>query len=475
MNVNKLKKIIIILLIAMLILVAILLVIIINSNNNTQEGNNIEQSRLEEESDRIISEEGKIQNVNSFKLFYNINNCANTYIKNVKSKNSEIVYKLLSQDYIAKNNLNMENVLNNIGKIDENEVLYVKRMYQKQLVDDVNHYIYIEGILRKTINNILYERSIFLTVIINSDTQTFSITPDKQNFPGELQNIEVINRNFNIMNIKQENKTEQNTTQMENTNEENVIEWSGGKADGYSDEEWYDVDSVNTYKEQDVSDDYIARAYLSDYVMNLKYYGKNLYSTLNEEYRNKRFGDVSKFEEYIGDISSNLDNISLKSYEVNYYDDYTEYVCIDLYGAYYIFDVTSVMNYTMKLDYYTILSDKYKENYLGLKDQEKGAANVQRFIAMINTKDYTSIYNTLDNTFKQNNFKDVATLKAFINKNMFNSKVSYSDLKVEEAGSYYAYTCTIKENNSNNNISRTLTVIMQLKEGTDFVMSFNVK
>ena len=475
MNINKVKKIIIIFLIIMLILGVTILMMIIKNENGKQEDNTINKSKLEEESDRIISEEGKIENVNSFKLFYNINNCANTYINNVKSNNNEIIYKLLSSDYIAKYNLTKENVISNLSKIDKNEILYVKKMYQRALGDDTKQYIYIDGILRKTINGVLYERSIFLTVTINLDTQTFSITPNKENFPVELQNLENVNRSFKILNVQQENKTEQNVVQTEDADDTNIIERAGGKADGYSDEKWSDIDNVNTYKEQDASDDYIARAYLTDYVMNLKYYGKNLYSELNEEYRNKRFGSVSKFEEYIGDISSYLNNISLKSYEVSYYDNYTEYTCIDLYGNYYIFDATSAMDYTIKLDYYTILSDKYKENYLKLSDQEKVAANAQRVIAMINSKDYTQIYNVLDDTFKQNNFGNVDTLKKYINQSMFNSKISYSDSQVEETGSYYVYTCTIKENNSNASISKTFTIIMKLKEGTDFVMSFNVK
>ena len=96
MNINKVKKIIIIFLIIMLILGVTILMMIIKNGNGKQEDNTINKSKLEEESDRIISEEGKIENVNSFKLFYNINNCANTYINNVKSNNNEIIYKLLS-------------------------------------------------------------------------------------------------------------------------------------------------------------------------------------------------------------------------------------------------------------------------------------------------------------------------------------------------------------------------------------------
>ena len=184
----------------MLILGVTILMMIIKNGNGKQEDNTINKSKLEEESDRIISEEGKIENVNSFKLFYNINNCANTYINNVKSNNNEIIYKLLSSDYIAKYNLTKENVISNLSKIDKNEILYVKKMYQRALGDDTKQYIYIDGILRKTINGVLYERSIFLTVTINLDTQTFSITPNKENFPVELQNLENVNRSFKILN-----------------------------------------------------------------------------------------------------------------------------------------------------------------------------------------------------------------------------------------------------------------------------------
>ena len=129
MNTNKLKKTITILLIIMVILgIGVTVIMIVNNNNNEENNKNVELSELEEEAGRIISEEGKIENVNSFKLFYNVNNCANTYIQNIKSANSEVVYKLLSTEYIMKNSITKENVLDSLNKIDNEEVLYTKKI-----------------------------------------------------------------------------------------------------------------------------------------------------------------------------------------------------------------------------------------------------------------------------------------------------------------------------------------------------------
>ena len=46
---------------------------------------------------------------------------------------------------------------------------------------------------------------------------------------------------------------------------------------------------------------------------------------------------------------------------------------------------------------------------------------------------------------------------------------------VQEQGNYYSYETTLKENSSSIAESKKLTVIMQLLEGTNFVMSFSIE
>lgn len=478
MSTEKIKKIIIIILIIIVILIILIIAIssriFLEKNGDGDENEEIiNPSQLEEKSDRIISEEGKIEDVNSFKTFYNAVECANRYIKSIKNANKEAIYKLLYENYINSNNIVENSVLENVSDINSEETLYVKKMYQQKLADDENQYIYIDGLLRKTNNNVLYERSIFLTIIINQSSGTFSIVPNKDKFPQELQDLEEINRDFKILNVTTDNRL--NEVNEEEFDDTNIIgARTGGKAEGYSDEETYDVNNINIYREQDVSNEYIARAYFTDYITNLKYYGKSLYSNLDESYREERFGSINEFEKYIKDISKNINKFTLESYAINEYDDYTECTCIDKYGNYYLFNITSVMNYTIKLDDYTVKTSKYISNYNGLSDDGKVSKNIDTFIQMLNTKDYKHAYQVLDESYRNDNFGSGETFKAFVNDNFFefNSKES---LKVEENGQYYIATLELTDATEGVDDVNSLTIIMKLEEGTDFVMSFDIK
>lgn len=477
MNTNKLKKIMIII-VAIILIIGIL--IILFSINNDEQEETIEPSEAEIASDRIETEEGKVITVDSFKTFYNISECAGKYVKNVQEDNVEIIYKLLNTDYIKENNVQESTVQETIQNVDNEEVLYVKEMYQQLFPDDEKTYYYINGSLRKTSSGVLYERSIFMTIIVDNESETFSIIPDKQKFPDELQTLQEENSTFEILqtddniNIGTSEQQEIVTETTDSQEDENIIIRNGGKADGYSDEAEYDVDTINYYNEQEVSDDYEARAYFTDYITNLKYYGKNLYYDLDEEYRNERFGSMDEFEKYINNIIDDIPNLSLLSYAINEYDDYTEYMCLDKYGNYYLFDATSAMNYTIKLDDYTKKTDNYINTYKGLSEEEKVSQNINIFIQMINTKDFKHAYNILDETFRSNNFATEEIFEQYIKENFFeyNSK---EETKVSKENKYYEAKSTLKDATEDTNNTKTMTVIMQLNEGTDFVMSFSIE
>ena len=79
-----------------------------------------------------------------------------------------------------------------------------------------------------------------------------------------------------------------------------------------------------------------------------------------------------------------------------------------------------------------------------------------------------AVYNKLDNTFKQTNFKTVQELKNYVIQNFSGKQLKYGEC--QQQGSLYIFDITITEGTKQTNKR----VIMQLKDGTDFVMSFNV-
>ena len=126
------------------------------------------------------------------------------------------------------------------------------------------------------------------------------------------------------------------------------------------------------------------------------------------------------------------------------------------------------------MDNYTIKNKDYKEKYEKLEVEKKVQSNVYMFLQMINTKDYKHAYELLDNNFKKNNWNSLKEFQEYIQKNFFYYNL-LSGSKIKKEGDYYIYEATIKQDSSSASETKKMTVIMQLGEDTDFVMSFNIE
>ena len=131
---------------------------------------------------------------------------------------------------------------------------------------------------------------------------------------------------------------------------------------------------------------------------------------------------------------------SIKKYNINVYSNYIEYVCIDGYGNYYIFQEEGVMDFTVKLDTYTIDTEEFKEKYNNSTQQQKVGMNLEKINQALNRKDYEYIYNKLDTTFKANNFATFEDFENYMKSTFFNiNKIEYGDFN-EQSGTYICET-----------------------------------
>ena len=165
--------------------------------------------------------------------------------------------------------------------------------------------------------------------------------------------------------------------------------------------------------------------------------------------------------------------MKLNAYQINEYENYTQYVCKDQNENYYIFNETGIMDYTVILDTYTIDLPQFIEKYNNSTDAEKVLLNIQKVFEAINHGDYGYVYDKLDNEFKQNNFPTETEFENYIKQNLYeNNSISYG--KYKTSGDLHIYDINIKNKDDENSITKTKNIIMRLEEGTDFVMSFNV-
>lgn len=109
---------------------------------------------------------------------------------------------------------------------------------------------------------------------------------------------------------------------------------------------------VNEYIPAYVSDEDMAKIYFNDYIYVMHSDVDKAYNLLDENYRNKKFGSVENYKNYI----KTLNNLSYKvdSFYIDNRDKNKVYGVYDTNGNIFIFKTNGVMQYSVYLDNYTV-------------------------------------------------------------------------------------------------------------------------
>lgn len=232
-----------------------------------------------------------------------------------------------------------------------------------------------------------------------------------------------------------------------------------------------DSNGNNSYSVSILTDEDFAISYY-DIIRNLINSNEDeLYNMLNKEYKEKRFQDNTSFINYCTNMKNLLQNTYVTQYSKELENGKEKYICIDNIGNTFIIKLNSNVDFEIQLDDYTIETDDFKTKYSKTDNKTKAITDVDKVMKMINYKDYQSLYNVLDETYKTNNF---ATLNDFINylNNTFYNFNYYSISNTSEQGPYYVVTVLCKENATNASDFKESKMIISLGEDTNFTMSF---
>lgn len=441
------------LILALIIVILIILVIIITlvgllSKKEDEEDN---LNTIEESGENFLSTYGETENGGIDKqTYFDIMTCIKQYLGviNIKSdayytydgngnyvlaideeRIKENIYNLLSENYIAQKNITIQNLYEKIETI-ETSTLFVPIEISRIQDDTIKSFI-VYGLLESPEDYHVINK-MFIIVNIDIANGVYSVEPIKGEY-NSVQEIEV-----NQLETKIEVNKNNTFSTYYATNEDNV------------------KDYINLYKRLALGNP------------------EEMYELLDEDYKTAKFGSLSNFKKYIEENREQVIGIRAEKYQVTKNNDYTQYVCIDQNGKYYIFRETSVMNYAVILDTYTIDLPEFTEKYEKSSDKEKVLMNIQRFFDAINDGDYKYAYSKLDETFKANNFKTQSNFENYVKSNFFTQN-KLSAGKEKKQGDIYLYDVTISDSSEASTNSTTTSFVMQLKEGTDFVMSFGVK
>ncbi len=438
------KKIKISIIAFIIIIIVLIIVLLSNYNIKNKNGNTSSAVRDIPTTQKTPLEKEKFNGTYMF-----IDDIVNKFFMYISQKdeninNEEAVYAVLDEEYISENSITQDNVLDFFGKYKEYNSYSTKNMYNKEITEyegTANIFYYLKGVVRIN-GNLEY---IYTLIKVDSINQTYSIKFLKEN-------------QFNTI-IEDSNNVEIEKFEIKNKEYNQIY-----------------VTATTDYD--------ICLKHMQDYKNALSNNVEEAYGMLDEQYREKRFGSLENFKIYREQKQETFGKENFVQYLVNRYDTYKQYVCKDQFGNLYIFEETYPMEYTLKLDNYTIMTEKFKQEYDSVSEQAKVQMNINKFILMINNQDYESAYNILDNNFKNNNFKTLDEFKKYVKSNMYRyNKLNFQSFDV--TGNTYLTSVEITDLSEGKYIDEdkgtggtgyvyTWNFVMKLKDNYDFVLSFEV-
>ena len=344
----------------------------------------------------------------------------------------QAILDILDPRYIQYKNITQDNLFEQIQTIEDSTVS-IENMYVSEKDRNMAAYIVL-GSLR---NNMTNEKTDFeILVEVDMLNRTFNIIMQ-----------DYIEEYIGSINIGQELPLEVGTSIEKNT--------------------------YNTFSYQNVSEEIYITDIFNNFKSNMMYDHEKAFTDLNEDYKNKRFTNYEEFNTYAQNNARDSLEMRLERYQITNRDGYTQYTCIDQNNNYYIFYVTGIMQYTVILDTYTLDLPEFIEEYNNATDAEKVILNIQKVFEAINDGDYRYAYNKLDETFKQSNFPTLESFEQYM-EDTFYEKNNIGYTTYQTSGNLHIYEIQATDANNSASVPVTKNFIMQLLDGTNFVMSFNV-
>lgn len=382
--------------------------------------------------------DNKLKYVNNRSDYFTMVSIVDNYIGLIENKNENKLISILAPDYINKYNITKNNIFQKLTIPEkDNDYQYYKYMVNDmttvQLDNSISLYI-VNGKCRIVGKNTIF--SIKVMIEVDSVNKLYNLYPYQYIQDNKIDKIKI-------------GESIANYTKEEINNRTN-----------------------NTFSYMKIEDNEIVNKYFENLKELLLYYGDDAYNKLDSEYKDKRFGNKNEFDDYLKNNKETIQLMQLSKYEIKSNNNYVDYKCVDRYNNTYILrEQNGIMRYSLFLDDYTIISDSTQKEYNDATELNKSKYQVETLIQKINTKDYKSIYNNLDTTFRNNKFKTIEYFKEYVNNNFYYSN-ELNIIDIYQENNYNLFKCEIT-NLRNNNETKQLTVVVSIKDEMNYTMSFS--
>lgn len=447
---NKIKKVVILIIVILIALIMLIGFINIKNSKQQTETETQNQSGMDDNYDNVIKA------LDDRSDYFLIKTCMNMYLQTLNTENSAYygiddngniekqvedeyiygrIYNLLSKRYIEDNKITKTNVtkyINTLKNSDNFVSLDIKCISNTENNSDKNIVSYAVYGLAVDTTTYTTEQKLGVLINIDKDNLLFSVEPLKLK-ENSINNVKISEDLTDI-----------------NQNDDNIFTYP-------------------TLTNED-----ICREYINLYKFVALSETDLMYSKLDSEYCKKKFESEEEYKKYIQNNRERIISTRLDKYKVNEYENYTQYICIDQSGNYYIFNETSPMQYTVMLDAYTVDLPEFTDKYNSSDSSQKVALNIEKIREAINDKDYKYVYGKLDNTFKNNYYPTQDSMAQYLSTNLFTNN-KFESTNTEQQNDTYIFTINITDGSETDTTSKNMKIVMKLGEGTDFVMSFSMQ
>ena len=435
---NKIKTLIFVIL--AIIIIIIISLIFLAKQRKTQ-GSDYQDTDFEHDVSNVEINQS-VEQVTNRNDYYAVKNIIGKYAYAIVDGGTESVYNMINTDYLDKNRITVNNIIEVIDNVIGSDLseeqmndlklnIWIDKMYCKESAVNIRTF-FVYGNFS---NNVEQNKVAFQIIVeIDSKNNTFYIYPTS----------------YVIQNYQDEKDLESYTTKLTEIPK----------------------NDYNTFTFVNVEDTTVINDYLSNFKSLLINDIDSSYELLDQDYKTAKFENIDAYKEYVNNNINYLLTITIDKYKKDVTENGTQYTCIDKNGNYYIFEETTVMKYKVLLDTYTVILPEFAEQYDSLENTKKVAMNIEKIIQALNLRDFKYIYNKLDDTFKANNFSTLEDFEKYMDENypsIYN--VEYTTYNQENE----TYMQTIILNDKNSDEQKENTIIMQLKDNYEFVMSFNVQ
>lgn len=454
------KKLLKSLIIIFIILIICILIALYKLNEDTSIKNNVKVNEMVENIGKPINS-NNVQNNNITSENKNTNLAKFEILKDRKTyiELEDIVLNLISDMKLYNSEASIKAMYNVEGpqlveqKKQEIKIKLNSRISNKCNLDEVfNSEIFKNIILKETYSvNSIYEKK------SNSNINVYLIYGEFSKSKTEYVFIVILDEKTKAYQVYLDNYVK-NNYDLENTSSINIEKEKIAKNKN---------NIIKEYTEKEANKK-IAQRYFLTTKNKLESNPEDIYNNLYPQYK-QTFKNLEDFKTFAKAAQFS----KFEEYKVVEKDTHFEIICTDELGNKVIFKERAIMNYTIILDPYRIDLETLTSEY-NTSEENRVMLNIQKIAQMINMRDYNELYRVLNSKFKADNFKEIEDLKEYINKNFYErNKFELISSEKQESG-YYIIKLQIR-NESKKAEKKTLTLIMQLYQGTNFEMSFNIE